>query len=74
MSLVADGTGVTGSTAGAVAEEKRCETCSSLGAPLDYRCSFLAGCNWSYTILFSSTTGRKQAELACINYGYHSCM
>ena len=38
---------------------------------MDYRCSFLAGCNRSYTILFSFTTGRKQAELACINYGFH---
>jgi hypothetical protein len=71
MIVVADGTGVTGSTTSGVAEEEAVETCSSLGVPPDYWCSCSADQNHSYTILFLSTIGRKQAELACINYGYH---
>jgi hypothetical protein len=56
--VVADGSGVTGSLASGVAKKWH-ETVSSLGVPLGYRCSYSAGQNHSYTILFSSTTGRK---------------
>jgi hypothetical protein len=50
-------------------KKKQHKAVSSLGVPLGF--SYPAGRNHSYTILFSSTTARKQAELACINYGYH---
>ena len=40
--------------------KKLYETVSSLGVPLDFRCSFLVVCSWSYTILFSSTTGENK--------------
>jgi hypothetical protein len=71
IAVVVDGAGVTGSLAGEVAEEEAVQNLFFLGAPLDSLCSYLAGQNHSYTILFSSTIGRKQAELACINYDYH---
>jgi hypothetical protein len=70
--IVADGTGVNDSTAGRVAEEEEARDLFSLGVPRDYRCSYSADQNHSYTILFSfHNRGRKQVELSCINYGYH---
>jgi hypothetical protein len=57
--VVADGAGVTGSLAVEWQKKKRHETGSSLGVLPDFLCSYPAGQNHSYTILFSSTTGRK---------------
>jgi hypothetical protein len=62
---VVDGAGSSSSTIGGVAEEAASDL-SSLGAPPNCQCS--------YIIPVFIHNRRKQAKLACINNGYHTCI
>jgi hypothetical protein len=73
MTIVADGAEVTSSTAGEVAEEEEVRdlfffrSASGLSRKLFGKSKPLI----HYPILIPQKRGRKQAELACKNYGYH---
>jgi hypothetical protein len=72
MVIVANGTGVNDSAAGGVAEEEEVRdlfffrSASGLSRKLFGKSKPLT----HYPVFIPQKRGRKQAELACINYGY----
>jgi len=74
MVVVADDAGVTGSFVGGVEEEEAVRDLFFLRSTSGLSVYFFGKTKSviHYPILIHNR--RKQAELACINYGYHSCI